>query len=171
MTGKGRYAISKFTPYSSNHKGLFDRYPGLTNAIKFYSESDCLGILGALILNNLNTENDLYVFKHKCISNILDSIVMCDIFQAINVKAVIEIRAEEKRREVQFVALPIKVLSSVMDGRQYAFVYDLNNEMFRSVRIDSTFSVVIQNISDEEFRAHTIAICAEDIGAYHSNVK
>lgn len=152
----GYYSLSGVVPSSNDRTGgLFDKFPALKDAISLLSESSPLGIIGSQIMDACDIHNSAFVFKHKHISQALDAIVISDLFHAISSHEVIEIRAEEKRREECFVALPLKILSSVIDGRQYAFVYDLNNNEYRFLRLDSIFGVVIQAISGKEFVAYT----------------
>ena len=134
----GQYRLSEWLPISADQKGLFDRYPKLVDAVTFFAEQSALGIIGSQILDLCEYTNDTFVFKHKYIAQVLDAIVLNDVLHSIQSRKPVQICAEQTSSSVseEITALPIKVLSSTLDGRQYVLIFDLDEKRYRSIRLD-----------------------------------
>ncbi|MGN1019224.1 MAG: WYL domain-containing protein [Aristaeellaceae bacterium] len=148
-----QYRLSGWLPMTANHSGLSDQYPQLLDAVSFFAEQSALGIVGSQILDLCEYENEAFVFKHRYIAQVLDAIVLNDVLQAIQARKPIRIRAEQTSSRVaeQITALPIKVLSSTTDGRQYVLVFDMEEKRYRSIRLDYVEGVIPADISRKAF--------------------
>lgn len=149
----GQYQLSEWLPISADQKGLFDRYPRLMDAVAFFSEQSALGIIGSQILDLCEYTNNTFVFKHKYIAQVLDAIVINDVLQYIQSQKPIQIYAEQTSSSVseEITALPIKVLSSTLDGRQYILIFDLDEKRYRSIRLDYIEGISPSGINEKNF--------------------
>ena len=83
-------------------------------------------------------EDDSVVFKDIYIVQALDSIVLYDILSAMQKNKCITAYMEQvsetmlEKREV----LPLKILTCAGDGRRYVYSYDLENNVYCSLRLD-----------------------------------
>lgn len=149
---KDMYGIAPLRPYDGSYsgdqkveaeRGICGCHRKLLRAVSFFSEASPLGIVGNQILDACNAEQKIFSFKNSFISQALDSIVLSDILEAIHQQQTIEVRVEQTRDGVVAVSnvLPICVLSSAWDGRQYVFVYDTEGKRYKSQRLDYIHSV------------------------------
>ena len=121
---------------------------GMEDAISFFSSSFPSGVLGEIIKEEYleDKNDDIFVFKHNYINQALDADVLC-----ISLNAAIESRKVEfdydtrSQREDQFhfSAFPIKVYSSVSEGRQYLFSYNYNNNHHTFFRLDKIHNIKV----------------------------
>lgn len=132
------YSLSPIRPLGDN--GLFERFPGLLTAVTFFSEVSPLGITGSRILDMCDVGNNLFVFKHRYITQALDSVVLYDLLDSIQNKYVLDVRVEKESTNILQRALivPIQIRSSALDGRQYVFCWydDSKQKQYRSLRLD-----------------------------------
>ncbi|HPY84782.1 MAG TPA: WYL domain-containing protein [Ruminococcus flavefaciens] len=118
-------------------------FRGLDDALKFFSETNDLGIIGNSILKMCGLENDLFFIKHNYIIHTLEDILLPEILDGINEKRFISFRtfsAKKVRDSSQLGSenqvIPMKVLISVQTGRRYlaAFIPAVNR--FSAFRLD-----------------------------------
>ena len=118
-------------------------FRGLDDALKFFSETNDLGIIGNSILKMCGLENDLFFIKHNYIIHTLEDILLPEILDGINEKRFISFRtfsAKKVRDSSQpgseNQVIPMKVLISVQTGRRYlaAFIPAVNR--FSAFRLD-----------------------------------
>ena len=152
----GRYQLS-FLPYTAGNTGLFDRWPALLDAITFFSGQSALGVIGSQILDLCEAENEVFVFKHMYIAQVLDAIILNDVLQAIQTCRPVRICAEHTSSSIaeRIRALPVKVLSSTQDGRQYVLIYDIDKKRYRSIRLDTIERVSPLDVSRKAFTEQT----------------
>ncbi len=118
-------------------------FRGLDDALKFFSETNDLGIIGNSILKMCGLENDLFFIKHNYIIHTLEDILLPEILDGINEKRYISFQtfsAKKVRDSSQLGSenqvIPMKVLISVQTGRRYlaAFIPAVNR--FSAFRLD-----------------------------------
>ncbi len=119
----------------------------LGDALDFFSETLSCGVLGSFILDKTDKRDSLFLFKHHYITQTMDSLVLADLYTAINnkkkIKADILGKAGKGAKTVEVV--PLKIYISVQSGRQYLLAYsEIKNKIF-SYRIDC-----LCNIKEEE---------------------
>lgn len=135
------------TLYYSLSADMADEYlrefRGLDDALKFFSETNDLGIIGNGILKMCGLENDLFFIKHNYIIHTLEDILLPEILDGINEKRYISFQtfsAKKVRDSSQpgseNQVIPMKVLISVQTGRRYlaAFIPAVNR--FSAFRLD-----------------------------------
>lgn len=113
------------------------------DAISFFSEIGGCGVIGSFLCDKLNNNNDIFSFKHHYINIALNSEILYNIFLAISDKKEIIIKYKSRRsqKSVSFNVVPLKVLYSVQNGRQYLFAYNDNLNQIRSYRIDYIYYI------------------------------
>lgn len=135
----------KYSLASSILSDMLLCYPGLKSAIAFYSEYSPLGIIGSCLMDTYDFEDDSVVFKDIYIVQALDSIVLYDILSAMQKNKCITAYMEQvsgtmlEKREV----LPLKILTCAGDGRRYVYSFDLENNVYRSLRLDFIHEVCL----------------------------
>lgn len=132
------YAMAGLRPFGPGSEGLLDRFPGLRDALVFFSEDSPLGILGSQIMDASCLENELFSFRDRYVSQTLDSIVLYDLLEAIREKKLVRAYAEKTDPYMQPVRLlqPVAILSDMQLGRQFLFGWDPSAQKYASLRLD-----------------------------------
>ena len=132
-------------PMTSARTGLFDLFPGLIDAVYFFSEVSPVGALGYNIISKSQIQpNDIFVFKHHYIGTALDQIVVLNLFDLMQNNTVASIRTEQQSDHIHLESskiLPLAIRKSVFDGRQFLYGYDITKKIYTSMRIDYIHSV------------------------------
>ncbi len=134
---------------------LFDEIKGLTDAVKFYSETQKFGVIGNSILKSLGLKNDLFFMKHNYIVHTLEDEILLKITEAMRQKCFVVLRSfSGKQRhtanptENENTVLPLQILSSVQTGRRYLAGYLPDFKRFNSFRLDSIRSVKLTECAE-----------------------
>ena len=77
--------------------------------------------MGSFLLDKLENHEDHLAFKHHYITDTMDSEILCDIFSAIHGKneMMLKMMNRHKAQISENVVIPLKVMISVQNGRQY----------------------------------------------------
>lgn len=121
------------------------------DVLDFFSEVAPCGVIGSFLLDGVDTHDEHFAFKHHYITQALDSDVLCAIFMAMHEKREITVanlsrRANEPKK---IELLPIKVLFSVQNGRQYLIAYQRRSRRIKSFRLDYILSVEIGDVTGD----------------------
>lgn len=118
-------------------------YPGLDDALKFFSETQHFGIIGNSILKMLGLKNDLFFIKHNYIIHTLEDILIPEILTAMDEKRYVSFltfsakrRKESDEQGNENQAVPMKILVSVQTGRRYLAAYIPVLKRFTAFRLD-----------------------------------
>ncbi|SFD21396.1 WYL domain-containing protein [Ruminococcus albus] len=120
-----------------------NRFEGLDDALKYFSETQHFGVIGNSILKSVGMNNDLFFIKHNYIIHTLEDILIPDILSAIDEKRYITLRtfsankssdSDDSGREAQ--AVPMQILISVQTGRRYLAAYIPAVKRFSAFRLD-----------------------------------
>lgn len=132
------FGISKDTA-----KELFREIDGLSDAVKFFSETQGFGVIGNSILKSAGLSNDLFYMKHNYIVHALEDEILTYIVGAIKEERKIVIYTFSSRRsfsenctESENCVVPMQVLSSVQTGRRYLVAYIPDYKRFNAFRLD-----------------------------------
>lgn len=138
--------------------------------LNFFSEVSPCGVIGSFLLDeeNLSDREDLldterkkvdvehfsdterkksdreyFAFKHHYITSALDSEIVCQLFEAMHEKQsiVMNMINREKKSVSQNYVIPLRIMSSVQNGRQYLMAYAPRFRKIMSYRIDNILSV------------------------------
>lgn len=114
----------------------------LLDAIKFF-QSGFLGVIGNYILDNTDTNNDLFMFKHHYMAHTLEDGILFDILTAIREHKKIEIIliGTKSGKTIKKHIVPAKILCSFWSGRRYLCAYLPNAKKFSTYRLDAIKSV------------------------------
>ncbi len=117
-----------------------NKLPGLSDAVKFFSEAGPFGIVGNSILKAADLENDLFLIKHNYIVHTLEDSLLPEMISAIEQKRFLALRTFSSRngftRENENFAVPMQISISVQTGRRYLIAYIPQYKRFNSFRLD-----------------------------------
>lgn len=114
----------------------------LIDAIKFFQSTN-LGIIGNYILDNINCNNDLFIFKHHYIVHTLEDGILYDILTAMREHKKIEVTliGSKSGMAVKNTVVPVKILCSYWSGRRYLCAFLPPTRKFSTFRLDAIKSV------------------------------
>ena len=116
-----------------------EKYKGLADAVKFFSEAPDLGVVGNSIMRAVGINNDLFHIKHNYMIHTLEDILVPDILSAIDDKCSITVRKFAVRADdepAEEIIIPMQILVSVQTGRRYIAAYVPKTRRFSSYRLD-----------------------------------
>jgi DNA-binding transcriptional ArsR family regulator len=123
----------------------------LREAVRFFSETDPLGVIGSFLADKFQTEGaEVFSFKHRYMLFSLDLGIMLDILTAIGEKKLIRFTFHDSRgtETTTDPLIPLKIYSSTAGGRQYAAVFNISKRKIVFYRLDRIDKVIA---SDSEF--------------------
>lgn len=126
--------------------------------LDFYSEVAPCGVIGSYLLDRYPAEGaGFFAFKHHYITAAPDSNVTAMLFEAIRQHRIVTVsnvsrRANEPRENR---VIPLRIMVSAQNGRQYLMAYQPDFKCIKSFRIDYLSNVRLQEVSlrFEELRA------------------
>lgn len=113
-----------------------------TDFLDFFAEVAPCGIVGSTILDKLPVHQSPFRFKHHYLTSALDSEILYQFLQAISQRREVEI--QRISREHTEAIVPLKILVSVQNGRQYLMAYSKKYEHLISLRLDLVESVSLK---------------------------
>ncbi len=122
-----------------------------TDFLDFFAEVAPCGVVGSTILDKLPPHQSPFRFKHHYLTSALDSEILYQFLQAISQQREVEI--QRVSREQKEAIVPLKILVSVQNGRQYLMAYSKKYAHLISLRLDLVESV---NLKEEcpQFEAY-----------------
>ena len=133
-----------------------------TKLLDFFSETAPCGVIGSFLLDKIKNERfessknylhkDCFAFKHHYITSTLDSDILCQIFDAMRKKQAITITVINRKngRETKNSIVPLRVMISVQNGRQYLMGYVSHFDTISPYRIDNILSVETKDVAAEK---------------------
>jgi hypothetical protein len=121
-----------------------------TDALDFFSEVAPCGVIGSFILDKADPHNNIFVFKHHYITGALDSEILCSLFEAVDEKRSITLETinRHKERISESHIVPLRIMISVQNGRQYLMAYVPRYKSINSFRTDNIISVKTDEVSE-----------------------
>lgn len=113
-----------------------------TEFLDFFAEVAPCGVIGSTILDKLPSHQSPFRFKHHYLTSALDSEILYQFLQAISQQREVEI--QRVSREHTEAIVPLKILVSVQNGRQYLMAYSKKYEHLISLRLDLVESVSLK---------------------------
>lgn len=122
---------------------------GLVDAVHYFSEACPCGVIGSFILDKLDTDSDIFTFKHHYITGALDAGVLATIFTAMREKRIITVKNYSRRKEEirENRIVPLRVFISAQNGRQHLFAYHSEFNCFITYRIDYLSNVRLEEVT------------------------
>ncbi|MBQ3919323.1 MAG: WYL domain-containing protein [Oscillospiraceae bacterium] len=81
-----------------------------------------------------------FAFKHHYITAVMDSEIICAFLEALSNEYAIYIK-NENNAGAPYVYVPLKLMISAQNGRQYLMVYDMRQRRVKALRTDKVVSV------------------------------
>ena len=120
------------------------------NALDFFSEVSPCGVIGSYLLDREIEHKGIFAFKHHYITSTMDSEILYYIFMAMREHRNIRIetinRDNSKIRDAQVV--PLRIMISVQNGRQYLMAFSPRSNRIKSFRLDNIVSVKMEDINE-----------------------
>ncbi|MBR4626284.1 MAG: WYL domain-containing transcriptional regulator [Ruminococcus sp.] len=136
--------------------GFIRDFPGLDDALEFFSEAQHFGIIGNSILKMLGLRNELFFFKHNYIIHTLEDVLIPEILKAMDGRCFIIFRTFSAKKlmtgadnTAETRAVPMKILVSVQTGRRYLAAYIPGQKRFTAFRLDCMNSVKTGDICEK----------------------
>ena len=120
--------------------------PELIDAIKYFQGAAPFGEIGSYILDNENSKNDMFAFKHHYIAHTLENGVLYDLLSAIrqNCSVIFENQSERTGKTISNYALPLKIFVSTGTGRRFVCMYSFRTRRFSNFRLDYIKTVALE---------------------------
>lgn len=111
--------------------------------LDFFSEVSPCGVIGSYLLDREGVHNTHFAFKHHYITGAMDSEIVCSLLMAISEKRCITMEAINRRQDrvKKTQVVPLRLMVSVQNGRQYLMAYSPHLKRIHSFRIDNIESV------------------------------
>ena len=111
--------------------------------LDFFSEVAPCGVVGSYLLDKQAYCNDRFAFKHHYITGTMDSEIVCALFQAMQEKRFVTLEIAHRSHDhiSESRVLPLRVMMSVQNGRQYLMAYTTRYHRMIPVRADNIVSV------------------------------
>lgn len=121
-----------------------------TDILDFFSEVSPCGVVGSYLLDKQKCHDEHFAFKHHYITSAIDSEIFCSLLLAMSEKksVMIENISRHKNRIILNEAVPLRVMLSVQNGRQYLMTYLPYFDRFASFRIDNILSVEVSDVCE-----------------------
>lgn len=139
---RGKAAVFSLSPDRADK--LFADFEGLSDMVKFFSESGEFGVVGNSILKLLRQKNDLFFKKHNYIVHTLEDAVLLDILRVIGEKRFVGFKTYSPKTgftEQDCRVLPLQISASAQTGRRYLMAYIPEVSRFHSYRLDRISAV------------------------------
>lgn len=145
IVSEKRGKTAYFSLSSDRADKYFGEFGGLSDAVKFFSETGEFGIVGNSILKSADMENDLFFMKHNYIVHTLEDEILLEILDAIERKSTIYLYTfsakSRSRKESENLVAPMRIAASVQTGRRYLVAYIPLYNRFNAFRLDYIRSV------------------------------
>lgn len=147
IVSEKRGKTAYFRLFSTEAKDFIGSVKGLSDMVKFFSETQHFGIIGNSILKFAELQNDLFFMKHNYIVHTLEDEILLDIIRAIEEKRLVYLTVSSRKvdvpRESEYCVIPMQILSSVQTGRRYAAGIIPRYRRYNSFRLDAVKRVRI----------------------------
>lgn len=142
----GIVEIEKVGRKAYYHRAETVEISNLIDATHYFSEVSPCGVIGSYILDKLETDSDVFTFKHHYITGAIDSGILAALFTAMREKRIITVKNLSRRKDVprENRIIPLRVFISVQSGRQHLFAYHSEFNCFISYRIDYLSNVRLE---------------------------
>lgn len=121
------------------------------DTLDFFSEVAPCGVVGSYLLDKVSSTADNLVFKHHYITSTMDSEILRSLFEAMHEKKEITLETLIRKRDISLErkVVPLRIMISVQNGRQYLMAYVPQTNRIKSYRIDRIVSVKFGNKCEE----------------------
>ena len=123
----------------------------LCDLLDFFSETAPCGVIGSFLLDKTGEDNGVFAFKHHYITGAIDSEIVCLLFEAMGEKRYVSLKSAGRRgnRQTETVAVPLRIMISAQNGRQYLMAYIPAVNRIMPLRTDRIISVKADGICED----------------------
>lgn len=120
----------------------------VNDMIKFYHLNGPLGVIGSTILDNQNSQNNLFRLKHGFFCYSLEDEILLYIFAAINQKCITKFNVvgSKSKKEQTIIGIPLRIFISTRTGRRYLCFFHPQKKRFTMLRLDSIHKVAFGKV-------------------------
>ena len=120
------------------------------DALDFFSEAAPCGVIGSYLLDKADRHEDHFAFKHHYITWVMDSEILCNVFEAMAEKKYITMETINRRKDriSENHVIPLRIMISSQSGRQYLMAYTPGYRRINAFRTDNIVSVHIDDPCD-----------------------
>lgn len=121
------------------------------DVLDYFSEVLPCGVIGSFLLDRFDKSENPFTFKHHYITSAMDSEVLCTLFTAIREhrNVTLKMLSRDKDKFTESCVVPLKIMISVQNGRQYLMAYVPRFRRITSFRADNIISVTLEEISEQ----------------------
>ena len=125
--------------------------PCNTDILDFFSEVSPCGVIGSYLLDREVAHSGHFAFKHHYITAAMDSEIVCSLLTAIRERRSIAMETVSRRRDriTESRVVPLKIMISVQNGRQYLMAYVPRFKRIMSYRADNIVSVRADGVCED----------------------
>ena len=124
-------------------ESYLEEFPGLDDALRFFSEVQPFGVIGSSILKSAGLHNDVFLQKHNAIVRTLEDEMLCTVLDAIAAHRSLHFRVYSSRAALcgaiegrEGACIPLQIFTSVQTGRRYLIGYVPAYGRFNAFRLD-----------------------------------
>lgn len=121
-----------------------------TDILDFFSEAAPCGVIGSYLLDKAAAHDGHFAFKHHYITSAMDSEIVCSLLDAISGKRSVTLETINRRRDrvSESKVVPLRLMISVQNGRQYLMAYTPRFDRITPFRTDNIVSVKADEVSE-----------------------
>ena len=128
------------------HRTVSPDISKLDDVLHYYSEIAPCGVIGSYILDKTAVDSDAFTFKHHYMTSAMDSGVLADLFLAMREKRIVTVSNLNRKRDEprKNRVIPLRILISVQNGRQYLLAYQPEFNCIKPFRLDYLSNVKLE---------------------------
>lgn len=114
-----------------------------TDVLDYFSEALLCGVIGSFLLDKTDSYETHFAFKHHYITGVMDSEILCFLFDAMREKRSVTLETinGDRKRTRETHVVPLRIMISVQSGRQYLMAYVPGSRRVAPFRTDRIISV------------------------------
>ena len=144
---EGKTTYYRLAPNPLAHLST-DTMNRLYTALSFYQNVAPLGLLGHFILEKENVHQPYFAFSNLHFSHTVDDLLVSELFRAINSHKLVRF---VHKNNVDTIALPLKLVDNVEQGRRYITVYNYSDNQYKFFRLDRLIEIKVLDEVDDYF--------------------
>lgn len=142
---EGKTAYYRLAPNPLAHLSS-DTINRLYTALSFYQNVAPLGLLGHFILEKEHAHQPYFAFSNLHFSNTVDDLLVSELFRAINEQKLVRFIHQNN---VDTIALPLKLVDNVEQGRRYITAYNYSDNQYKFFRLDRLIEIKVLDEVDD----------------------
>ncbi len=135
--------LGVITSVKDGRRTLYKKSPSFDlsqwrEALEFFSEAGMCGVIGSFLLDGMGGGSEYFTFKHHYVTHVLESEVLCALFEAISEGRMVKFGYYRRRADVwqEQECVPLKIFVSVQTGRRWLAGYSFSTGKQATYRLD-----------------------------------